>query len=336
MILRFGAVMHYGCVRSGVTQLIYEQSAHIFSTVRPFHPPLTPPSFRRSPTPSASSAIRPGSASSTRSPTGQLCVRDIAERIGISESAVSHQLRLMRGMRIVRGRREGRCVYYTLDDQHVLDLFQQGAAPRLRGAAVVADLRGLRGPRRVGLQDRRDGLPRGSGDPRAAAEGARRARGARRRHSRPAAQHQVRRGEADTRRRSPRRWRRPGCARGSSTKRRPARRRRPRRGALFVGRLGRRSRAPAWRSSTPASIAARWWRPTLLAIASGGVYSVRRALHAARSLALDINVLMLVAVAGAMVLGAVVRRRRRSCSCSRSRSCSRRARWSARAARSAR
>jgi DNA-binding transcriptional ArsR family regulator len=57
---------------------------------------------------------------------GQLCVHEISGRIGISESAVSHQLRLMRGMRIVRGRREGRCVYYTLDDQHVLDLFQQG------------------------------------------------------------------------------------------------------------------------------------------------------------------------------------------------------------------
>jgi len=57
---------------------------------------------------------------------GELCVCDIAEHIGISESAVSHQLRLMRGMRIVRGRREGRSVYYRLDDQHVLDLFQQG------------------------------------------------------------------------------------------------------------------------------------------------------------------------------------------------------------------
>ncbi len=32
-------------------------------------------------------------------------------------------------VRIVRGRREGRCVYYTLDDQHVLDLFQQGLRP---------------------------------------------------------------------------------------------------------------------------------------------------------------------------------------------------------------
>jgi DNA-binding transcriptional ArsR family regulator len=57
---------------------------------------------------------------------GELCVCDIAGEIGISESAVSHQLRLMRGMRIVRGRREGRSVYYSLDDQHVLDLFQQG------------------------------------------------------------------------------------------------------------------------------------------------------------------------------------------------------------------
>jgi ArsR family transcriptional regulator, lead/cadmium/zinc/bismuth-responsive transcriptional repressor len=32
----------------------------------------------------------------------------------------------MRGMRLVRGRRAGRCVYYTLDDQHIVDLFQQG------------------------------------------------------------------------------------------------------------------------------------------------------------------------------------------------------------------
>jgi DNA-binding transcriptional ArsR family regulator len=58
--------------------------------------------------------------------TGEFCVHEIAERVGISESAVSHQLRLMRAQRIVRARREGRCVYYTLDDQHVLDLFQQG------------------------------------------------------------------------------------------------------------------------------------------------------------------------------------------------------------------
>jgi len=57
---------------------------------------------------------------------GDLCVHELSDKVGISESAVSHQLRLMRTMRIVRGRREGRCVYYTLDDQHILDLFQQG------------------------------------------------------------------------------------------------------------------------------------------------------------------------------------------------------------------
>jgi ArsR family transcriptional regulator, lead/cadmium/zinc/bismuth-responsive transcriptional repressor len=57
---------------------------------------------------------------------GELCVHEIADRVEISESAVSHQLRLLRTMRIVRGRREGRCVYYTLDDQHILSLFQQG------------------------------------------------------------------------------------------------------------------------------------------------------------------------------------------------------------------
>jgi DNA-binding transcriptional ArsR family regulator len=56
----------------------------------------------------------------------ELCVCDIAERVAISESAVSHQLRLMRAQRIVRGRREGRCVYYTLDDQHIVSLFQLG------------------------------------------------------------------------------------------------------------------------------------------------------------------------------------------------------------------
>ncbi len=57
---------------------------------------------------------------------GELCVCDIAEHVGITESAVSHQLRLMRSMRVVKGRREGRCVYYTLDDQHIVSLFQQG------------------------------------------------------------------------------------------------------------------------------------------------------------------------------------------------------------------
>jgi ArsR family transcriptional regulator, lead/cadmium/zinc/bismuth-responsive transcriptional repressor len=56
----------------------------------------------------------------------ELCVHELAERVGISESAVSHQLRLLRGMRLVRSRRDGRLVYYTLDDQHIVGLFVQG------------------------------------------------------------------------------------------------------------------------------------------------------------------------------------------------------------------
>jgi ArsR family transcriptional regulator len=57
---------------------------------------------------------------------GELCVCDIAATIGISESAVSHQLRLLRGMRLVRPRRAGRLVYYAVDDQHILELLRQG------------------------------------------------------------------------------------------------------------------------------------------------------------------------------------------------------------------
>ena len=56
----------------------------------------------------------------------ELCVNDIAAIVGLSESAVSHQLRLLRGMRLVRPRRTGRQVFYTLDDQHIVRLFEQG------------------------------------------------------------------------------------------------------------------------------------------------------------------------------------------------------------------
>lgn len=56
----------------------------------------------------------------------ELCVCDLATLLGVSESAVSHQLRLLRGMRLVRSRREGRMVFYSLDDHHVIGLFQQG------------------------------------------------------------------------------------------------------------------------------------------------------------------------------------------------------------------
>lgn len=57
---------------------------------------------------------------------GDLCVCDLAAAVGLSESAVSHQLRLLRAMRLVRARRAGRLVYYAIDDGHILDLFVQG------------------------------------------------------------------------------------------------------------------------------------------------------------------------------------------------------------------
>ena len=56
---------------------------------------------------------------------GELCVCDIASLVGISESAASHQLRLLRGMRLVRPRRAGRLVYYAVDDRHILELLRQ-------------------------------------------------------------------------------------------------------------------------------------------------------------------------------------------------------------------
>ncbi len=54
------------------------------------------------------------------------CVGDLAHLVGMSESAVSHQLRMLRAARLVRTRRAGRQVFYTLDDGHILALFQQG------------------------------------------------------------------------------------------------------------------------------------------------------------------------------------------------------------------
>jgi ArsR family transcriptional regulator, lead/cadmium/zinc/bismuth-responsive transcriptional repressor len=56
----------------------------------------------------------------------ELCVHDIAVAVGQSESAVSHQLRLLRGARLVRARKDGRLVYYALDDHHIVKLFEQG------------------------------------------------------------------------------------------------------------------------------------------------------------------------------------------------------------------
>jgi len=53
---------------------------------------------------------------------GERCVSDLAALVGLSESAVSHQLRLLRTARLVRVRRVGRMAFYSLDDHHVAGL----------------------------------------------------------------------------------------------------------------------------------------------------------------------------------------------------------------------
>ena len=56
----------------------------------------------------------------------ELCVCDLAGLVGISESAASHQLRLLRALRVVRTRRDGRMVHYRLDDDHIARLLALG------------------------------------------------------------------------------------------------------------------------------------------------------------------------------------------------------------------
>jgi DNA-binding transcriptional ArsR family regulator len=56
----------------------------------------------------------------------ELCVQDLAGVLGLTQSAVSHQLRLLRSSRLVRTRRDGRQIFYALDDDHIVGLFQQG------------------------------------------------------------------------------------------------------------------------------------------------------------------------------------------------------------------
>jgi len=57
---------------------------------------------------------------------GELHVGAIAKFVGLSESAVSHHLRGLRHLRLVKTRKEGRQVYYFLDDDHIIEIFQSG------------------------------------------------------------------------------------------------------------------------------------------------------------------------------------------------------------------
>jgi ArsR family transcriptional regulator len=55
----------------------------------------------------------------------ELCVCDIQEILGMTQSAVSHQLRVLRNLRLVKYRKAGRSVFYSLDDKHISNMFLQ-------------------------------------------------------------------------------------------------------------------------------------------------------------------------------------------------------------------
>jgi len=57
---------------------------------------------------------------------GEMCVCDLAAHLKLSESAVSHQIRRMRDLALVKSRRDGQVLYYSLDDRHVVDLIAMG------------------------------------------------------------------------------------------------------------------------------------------------------------------------------------------------------------------
>jgi len=100
-----------------------------------------------------------------------LCVQDIARLLGLTQSAVSHQLRLLRSMRLVRTRRDGRQVFYALDDDHIVKLFNQGLEHVEERAGVVTPTAGRLRSRRRPVLDTRErhsasASARGGGAPR--------------------------------------------------------------------------------------------------------------------------------------------------------------------------
>lgn len=56
----------------------------------------------------------------------ELCVTDIAEKVELSQSAISHQLRLLKQMQLIKFRREGKNILYSLADDHVKTILQMG------------------------------------------------------------------------------------------------------------------------------------------------------------------------------------------------------------------
>jgi len=64
---------------------------------------------------------------------GEVGVGDLVERLGLTKSAVSHQLRGLRDKRLIRTRKQGRNVFVCLDDDHVIELFKRGLDHILHG-----------------------------------------------------------------------------------------------------------------------------------------------------------------------------------------------------------
>ena len=64
---------------------------------------------------------------------GEVGVSELVERIGLTKSAISHQLRGLRDKRLIRTRKDGRNVFVCLDDDHVIELFQRGLDHVLHG-----------------------------------------------------------------------------------------------------------------------------------------------------------------------------------------------------------
>ncbi len=56
----------------------------------------------------------------------EMCVCDIAALLGMTQSAISHQLRVLKQGRLVKHRKEGKSVYYSLDDEHIKHIIEQG------------------------------------------------------------------------------------------------------------------------------------------------------------------------------------------------------------------
>ena len=57
---------------------------------------------------------------------GELCVGDISTILGMSQSSVSHQLRILKDSKLVKFRRDGKSIYYSLDDDHVRSILDLG------------------------------------------------------------------------------------------------------------------------------------------------------------------------------------------------------------------